>query len=745
MTGYNAATGTTVPAASIDRIVGRIDPTGVVDTTTRSPNNTGSANIRSAGSVDGASLYISGTQGISLITFGTQPTTSISISASNVRQATVFDNQLYVGAVTSGIVGVNKVGSGLPDSTATLTALSAGTNTTNNTYYFLDRDAAVPGVDELFVADGASGIKKYSFNGTAWTLMGTFPGTFFGIAIAPNGTGTDIYATTGSGGSAKGNQLVKITDSAAYNVAASFSTSITLATAASDKSFRGVTFAPVATTPFITSPTKTGITTSAATLGGNITVNGGSPVTNRGVVYSISNSTPSTGGAGVFTQDVSDSSLGAFTLPVSGLTPGATYFYQAYATNALGTAYTSVDSFTVPSNADRLAVTSQPAATTTYGTAVTFTVAAQDAGNVTATGYSGTATIAITGGTFAAGQTTTVSFVNGLASFTVFVNAGTGLTFSATSAGLTGVSSSTFVVQQKELTVTGLVAANKDYDGSAAATFTGGTLAGVIAADVGNVSLGTSTGAFSEAAAGANKSVTGTAAALTGSASSNYVVSPLPTVANAAIAPKVTSVSPFLGPTSGYAVNVAGAGFTGITGASGVTFNGIDASSYTFVSDTQLLVQTPLAQPTGTANVVVTVNGAASNPANFSQGVNQITYATATLTGPGSSVIVGQAVALTLTLSSPVPAATTFSLLDASNSNAVVGTIVVAANATVGTQSLTTLSVGAHSLVASYDGVATPSVAALSSNALSVTIALSAPAVDLFTVNGGPIQVVDKQ
>ncbi|MEI7686193.1 MAG: Ig-like domain-containing protein, partial [Planctomycetota bacterium] len=76
VTGYNAATGTSVPAASIDRIVGRIDPTGVVDTTTRSPSNTGSNNIRAATSVDGASLYISGTQGISLITFGTQPTTS---------------------------------------------------------------------------------------------------------------------------------------------------------------------------------------------------------------------------------------------------------------------------------------------------------------------------------------------------------------------------------------------------------------------------------------------------------------------------------------------------------------------------------------------------------------------------------------------------------------------------------------------------------------------------------------------
>src|SRR5207237_5470128 len=68
----------------------------------------------------------------------------------------------------------------------------------------------------------------------------------------------------------------------------------------------------------------------------------GAAVTARGIVSSVNstNGTPTIGGTGV-TKVTSGSGLGIFTANVSGLTIGGTYAYRAYATNAVGTFYTS--------------------------------------------------------------------------------------------------------------------------------------------------------------------------------------------------------------------------------------------------------------------------------------------------------------------------------------------------------------------------------------------------------------------
>ncbi len=96
------------------------------------------------------------------------------------------------------------------------------------------------------------------------------------------------------------------------------------------------------TPPVVSSPTSSNITSSSATLGGNITSNGGLTVTASGVLYSLTsvNPNPQIGAYGV-TNVPATSTSGIFTVPVLNLTPGVLYSFVAYATNSAGTTLTT--------------------------------------------------------------------------------------------------------------------------------------------------------------------------------------------------------------------------------------------------------------------------------------------------------------------------------------------------------------------------------------------------------------------
>ncbi len=83
------------------------------------------------------------------------------------------------------------------------------------------------------------------------------------------------------------------------------------------------------------------ITNNAAVSGGNITNNGGTPVTQRGVVWGTS---PNPTTANNSTDD--GSGTGSYTSTLTGLTANTTYYVRAYATNSAGTAYGNQLSFT---------------------------------------------------------------------------------------------------------------------------------------------------------------------------------------------------------------------------------------------------------------------------------------------------------------------------------------------------------------------------------------------------------------
>ncbi len=102
---------------------------------------------------------------------------------------------------------------------------------------------------------------------------------------------------------------------------------------------------PVA--PTVTTPTSSSITSTSATLGGNVTSDGAALITDRGVVYSVTtaNNDPVIGGASV-TQVSTSGTTGVFTVNVTGLSVLTGYSFKAYATNSVGTTYTDVATFT---------------------------------------------------------------------------------------------------------------------------------------------------------------------------------------------------------------------------------------------------------------------------------------------------------------------------------------------------------------------------------------------------------------
>ena len=99
--------------------------------------------------------------------------------------------------------------------------------------------------------------------------------------------------------------------------------------------------------PTVDTPTAASVTATTATLGGNVSSDGGAAITVIGVVYAPTavNSTPQIGGTGVSTATGSGTT-GVFTVNVSGLTPGTYYTFAAYATNSVGTSYSVIGSFT---------------------------------------------------------------------------------------------------------------------------------------------------------------------------------------------------------------------------------------------------------------------------------------------------------------------------------------------------------------------------------------------------------------
>lgn len=96
--------------------------------------------------------------------------------------------------------------------------------------------------------------------------------------------------------------------------------------------------------PSVSTTAISDITINSASSGGNVTFDGGSTITARGVCWNT------TGNPTIADSKTSDGGGdGSFTSSITGLTCGTTYYVRAYATNSSGTAYGNQISF-VPNN-----------------------------------------------------------------------------------------------------------------------------------------------------------------------------------------------------------------------------------------------------------------------------------------------------------------------------------------------------------------------------------------------------------
>ncbi|OGX84618.1 hypothetical protein BEN48_02445 [Hymenobacter glacialis] len=163
------------------------------------------------------------------------------------------------------------------------------------------------------------------FSALLSTASGTFsPGT--SLTTTASGAGT-LTVTIPAGTSAGIGYRIRVV---ASNPATTGSTSTGILT--------------VTTVPSVSTTVVTLIQGTTARTGGNVSNEGGAPVTARGVVYGPA-ANPRLGAPGTAFLADGAAGPGSFTSDLTGLTPATTYYVAAYATNNNGTNYGSDQTF----------------------------------------------------------------------------------------------------------------------------------------------------------------------------------------------------------------------------------------------------------------------------------------------------------------------------------------------------------------------------------------------------------------
>lgn len=251
LVGYNAPVATSnvssSSATTFPRVAIVVYNNGTVNTSTIVNDAFTGNNVRSSVTQDGTGFWMAGgAGGVRYVTLGSTGTsTSVSNNDNSVRVVSIVDGQLWCTSNTASLIGLSKVGTGLPTTSVANTLTIPSTDP--YAFQFLDANSSVPGSDLLYIANNTSLIKM-SFDGTTWVSQGSLTGSnITGVCAkwdAATSTAT-IYATNGTG-------LWKLTDNAGAtsNIVSSGSalTSVAtnIATAITNTAFRGVSFAPSA-------------------------------------------------------------------------------------------------------------------------------------------------------------------------------------------------------------------------------------------------------------------------------------------------------------------------------------------------------------------------------------------------------------------------------------------------------------------------------------------------------------------
>lgn len=254
--GYDTPVGTLTPedslSASVNRVIGRVDAAGTVDTSTVLSDAFSGNNIRSVTSTNGVDLWASGTSadttsGVYHTTLGAGTGTQVISYAT--RDVAIYGGQLFAGTTSkSSPTIIASIGTGTPTDASSATALNGlptGNSGSTNQFVLLDLSPTVPGLDTMYVADDTgTALTKYSLVGGVWTANGKIGkggDDYDGLTAAVSGNTVTLYATRLNGGA--GGTLISLIDSTGYNGAFASSINV-IATEGTNEQFLGVALAP---------------------------------------------------------------------------------------------------------------------------------------------------------------------------------------------------------------------------------------------------------------------------------------------------------------------------------------------------------------------------------------------------------------------------------------------------------------------------------------------------------------------
>jgi hypothetical protein len=260
LTGYQAALGTaSIASSTVPRVIVRVDAAGTVSSGTLITDSFLTNNLRGAATNDGTGYWTAGAgnadAGIRFVTHnGAGATTPVFLDVQNNRSVLVSGGQVY--AATSGLTGVPDGGSqiyslgALPMSTASYAALPGVDVTAPNSFVLLDLSPNVPGLDALYTSDtatgGNGGVRKYSFNGTTWSLAwrantAEDAGASTCSHVTAARTGNDVVVLCVRGDAAR-NLIVKYVEAGGNATVAP--TGVGLVSAPMNMVYRGIAISP---------------------------------------------------------------------------------------------------------------------------------------------------------------------------------------------------------------------------------------------------------------------------------------------------------------------------------------------------------------------------------------------------------------------------------------------------------------------------------------------------------------------
>jgi hypothetical protein len=247
-TGGNTIDGTSNINSIITRGVGTFNAAGTYNLATTYSGTSGNQ-TRSATTIDNTNWYV-GDQG----GFYTNSATSASPSG-NIRGVKSFGGIVYAFTASASLAPVGTISAASGGTFTALSGLPVGASSRQD-FYLVSSGSNGSSFDVLYILDATSGtagtIFKYSLVSGTWTDNGSYTTSFggFGLAAKKNGTGANLYVTTGTGATTA-NSVIKLIDAAGYNATISITTgnNVTLYTTATGTIIKGVAFAPAASTP----------------------------------------------------------------------------------------------------------------------------------------------------------------------------------------------------------------------------------------------------------------------------------------------------------------------------------------------------------------------------------------------------------------------------------------------------------------------------------------------------------------